>query len=147
MLSREEIGRIMEEHLRNPRERMAQTRLAQETTKLVHGDAELTTAEVVTQVLTGKLSVSELDDAALKAFKREMPAVKAGVGTEIADVLVETGLASSKTEARRFLFDSAISVNGEKTTKQTLDATDFQNSRLLLRRGKAFKDSALVELA
>jgi hypothetical protein len=36
-------------------------------------------------------------------------------------------------------------VNNQKVTKETLEASDFQNGRLLIRKGKAFKDSALVE--
>ena len=53
---------------------------------------------------------------------------------------------ASNTEARRFLKENAISVNGQKVQRETFEASDFHNGRLMLRRGKAFKDSALVEL-
>jgi tyrosyl-tRNA synthetase len=97
-------------------------------------------------VLTGNRPVAELDDAGLEAMRREIPAAKAAPSADIADLLAETGLASSKTEARRLLQDNAIAINGVKTQKAALEGPDFQNGRLLIRKGKAFKDSALIEL-
>lgn len=145
MLSKEETDQLMAAHRQNPKERQAQIRLAQEVTRLVHGDDELRVAEVVTQVLTGKTPVQELDDAALSAMRKEIPAIHAQPGTEVVDVLAQTNLATSKTEARRLLEGNAIAINGEKTQKERLEEGDFQNGRLLIRKGKAFKDSALVE--
>ncbi|HLZ14772.1 MAG TPA: tyrosine--tRNA ligase, partial [Candidatus Saccharimonadales bacterium] len=144
-LSKEEIEQIMAQHREGPKRRSAQIRLAQEVTKLLHGDEELVTAQRVTEVLTGNRSVAELDDAALNAMRGEIPTVHAQPGAALADVLVQAGLASSKTEARRLLQDNAVSVNGQKTQKEFLEEQDFQNGRLLIRKGKAFKDSALVE--
>jgi len=145
MLSKEETDQLMAAHRQNPKERQAQIRLAQEVTRLVHGDDELRVAEAVTQVLTGKTPVQELDDAALNAMRKEIPAVHAQPGMEVVDVLAQTNLATSKTEARRLLEGNAIAINGEKTQKERLEEGDFQNGRLLIRKGKAFKDSALVE--
>jgi tyrosyl-tRNA synthetase len=147
MLSREEIGKIMAQHQSTPQLRYAQVRLAQEITRLVHGEEELKIAESITKVLTGKLLVSALTPAAIEAFKKEMPHTTADAGAEIFDILVATGLATSKTEANRLLSGNAISVNGQKTTKTTLEDADFQNGRVLIRRGKAYKDTALIELA
>jgi tyrosyl-tRNA synthetase len=147
MLGKDELGQLMVQHRDNPRARAAQTRLAQEVTRLVHGDQELTTAEAVTKVLTGQIPVSDLDEGALNAMRTEIPNTVAHPGTELLDVLVATGLASSKTEARRLLTDNAIAINGQKTQKEQLEEGDFQNGRLLIRKGKAFKDSALVERA
>jgi tyrosyl-tRNA synthetase len=145
MLPKGEIEQIIAQHRENPKQRSAQTRLAQEVTKLVHGDAELVTAQTVTEVLTGNRPVAELDDAALTAMRREIPSMHAQPGAEIIELLAQSGLAGSKTEARRLLHDNAVSLNGAKTQKESLEEQDFQNGRLLLRKGKAFKDSALVE--
>ena len=49
--------------------------------------------------------------------------------------------------ARRLLADNAISINGEKTRNERFEEYDFRDGLLLLRKGKAFKDSALVERA
>lgn len=144
-LSKEEIDSIMQEHSQNPGLRTAQTRLAQEVTKLVHGESEMATAERVTNVLTGKSSVSEADSD-LDAIRKEIPSVTTSAEGSIIDALVASGLASSNTEARRFIQGNAISINGIKTDRENFVSQDFQNDRLLLRRGKAFKDSALVEI-
>ena len=145
MLSKDEVEQLMNDHHASPQNRTAQIRLAQEVTKIVHGEKELATAEAITQVLIGKKPLAELDDAALEAMRKEIPTAHAGAGAEIAELLVQTGLAISKTEARRFLQENAIAINGQKIQKETLDAADFQNGRLLIRKGRAFKDSALVE--
>lgn len=146
-ITKDELDKLMAEHRANPAERKAQTRLAEQVTKLVHGDAELATARAVTEVLTGKRSIADLTDFVLAAMRKEVPAVRAQAGHEIADLLAQTGLAGSKTEARRLLADNAISINGQKTQKERLEEDDFQDGRLLIRKGKAFKDSALVERA
>jgi tyrosyl-tRNA synthetase len=64
----------------------------------------------------------------------------------VVGVLVQTGLASSNSDARRLLQGKAVYVNNQQLDKPHLDSTDFINGRLMLRRGKAHKDSALVEL-
>lgn len=145
LLSKEELEEIMAKHRENPRERFAQTRLAEEVTRLVHGEEELAIAKAVTEVLTGKASVGELDERTLISMRKEVPATIAQPGNSIVDVLEQTGLAASKSEARRLLAGNAIAINGTKTVKEQLEEADFQNGRLLVRKGKAFKDSALIE--
>jgi tyrosyl-tRNA synthetase len=146
-LNKAEVDEIMAKHHADPKQRVAQTRLAQEVTKIVHSDEELVVAQKATEVLTGNRPVAELDDATVDAIRGDLPNLLTQPGIEIADVLVQTGLASSKTEARRLLQGNAISVNGVKTQKEHLEEGDFQNGRLLIRKGKAFKDSALIERA
>lgn len=144
LLDKPEVDAIMAKHRENPRERHAQTRLAEEVTKLVHGEHEMKTAQAVTEYLTNQ-DVSAAADHELDAIRQALPAATAAVGDNILDALVETGLASSKTEARRFVQGNAIAINGQKITREQFEADDFQNGRLLLRKGKAFKDSALIE--
>ncbi|HUC89208.1 MAG TPA: tyrosine--tRNA ligase [Patescibacteria group bacterium] len=146
-LSKSEIDSIVEQHQANPKERIAQLRLAQEVTKLVHSEVELSVAESITKVLTGKIGVGELDQTALETMKKEIPVTAADAGQEIAEALVQTGLASSKTDARRLITDGAVSINGQKISRDNFEENDFQNSRLLLRKGRAFKDTVLVEKA
>lgn len=144
-LDKEEVDAIMAQHREEPRKRFAQTRLAEEVTKLVHGEAELAIAKQVTQVLTNAMPVGEATDDVIASVRKEIANTKAAPGSSLIDILEQTGLASSKSEARRLLSGNAIAVNGAKTTKEILEESDFQNGRLLLRKGKAFKDSALIE--
>lgn len=145
LLSPDEITAILTEHQQNPKARVAQTRLAQEVTTLVHGNEQTAVAEAVTEALTGKRLVADLDDQLLAALRAEIPSVTVAADSEIADALVGAGLASSKTEARRLIKDNAIALNGTKVARDQFEDADFQNNRLLMRKGKAFKDSALVE--
>lgn len=146
-LGKDDVDGIMAKHRGNPKERFAQTRLAQEVTTLLHGEEQMKLAEAVTQFLTGKQSVGEAEDSVIEAMRKEIPSVKAKPGDDLLQVLADTGLASSKSEARRLLQGNAIAFNGQKVNKEQLEEADFQNGRLLVRKGKAFKDSALVELA
>ncbi len=145
LLSKTELAEVMAEHLRDPKKRSAQIRLAQEVTKLVHGEASMRVAELATEVLAGKHSIGELDDAALDAIRHELPTAQVAEGTLLVDALVSTGLVTSKSEARQLLADNAIYVNDQPHPGSTLEAGDFHNGRLLLRKGKTRKNSALIE--
>lgn len=147
LLDRKAVEEIMTKHHQNSKDRFAQVRLAQEVTKLVHGEAEMQIAEAVTEYLTGKRSISEADDTVLAAMRQEIPSVQAKPGDDLLETITTAGLAASKSEARRLLQGNAIAINGEKVSKESIEESDFQNGRLLVRKGKAFKDSALVELA
>lgn len=145
--SKSEVEEIMARHQQDRKERYAQQRLAEEVTKLVHGQEAAQTAHAMTEVLRGKTGIGDVAAQILEDMRREIPATHAKPGTELTDVLVQTGLASSKTEARRLLQDNAIAINGQKTGQDALKEDDFQNGKMLIRKGKAFKDSALVERA
>lgn len=146
LLSKDEIEEVVQKQQQDPGKREAQIILAGEVTKLVHGEEAAQRAATITDVLTGKTAVGEISDESLmQELRNEIPHAKVSDNAEIAQVLVDTGLASSKTNARELIQNNAISVNGVKTTKEQLDSRDFQSGRLILRRGKAFKDSALVE--
>jgi tyrosyl-tRNA synthetase len=147
LLSQDEIAQTVAAHHENPSSRVAQTRLAQEATTIVHGNETMLVAAAVTEYLTGKKNVGEADDEELAALRREIALVGSHEGGSIVEALVSSGLASSNTEARRFLSENAVAINGQKIDREQFEAGDFQSGRLLLRRGKAFKDSALVEQA
>lgn len=139
------IEQLMTEHAAQPQARVPQRKLAFEVTRLVHGDAAATTAQEVTAYLTGQASVSAASDAALEAIRHELPSVQSTPTGLIIDALVSAHLAPSNSEARRLVDGNAISINGAKVNRENFTADDFVNGRLLLRRGKAFKDSALIE--
>jgi tyrosyl-tRNA synthetase len=147
MISQEELATLMAEQRQNPKDRRAQWRLAEEVTTLVHGEKATHIARVITDVLRGATSVGDVSQEVIENMRKEIATATVQPGTELIEALVQARLASSKTEARRFVSENAIAMNGQKTQKEHLEDGDFQNGRLLLRRGKAFKDSALVERA
>jgi tyrosyl-tRNA synthetase len=145
-LDRGEIERIMEAHQTNRAARVAQSHLAREVTKLVHGDEAMQFAEIVTDYLVGKKPIGDADEAVLVEIRRELPSLQVVAASRVDEALVSTNLASSLTEARRLLSERAISINGHKLESDTLDAAVFENNRALIKKGKKFKDSALLEL-
>lgn len=144
-LSKDKIDEIMSENHKAPGARHAQTILAREVTTLVHGEVKMKLAESITEYLTGKKPIGEADSL-LDDIRKEIATVSSSQEGSIVEALVTSGLANSATEARRFLADNAISINNTKVNREIFEQNDFQNSRLLLRRGKSYKDAALVEL-
>lgn len=146
LLGPDEVAEIMTVHHENTSQRYAQTRLAEEVTKLVHGEELMQRAKLVTEVLTGRRPIGDAHDA-LDDLRAEIPSVKTSESGSLIAALTESGLASSNGEARRLLQGNGISVNGTKVTTENFASDMFQDGKALIRRGKAFKDSALVELS
>jgi tyrosyl-tRNA synthetase len=112
LLGKEELEHVLSRHRENPSERIAQRTLALEVTKIVHGESKARNAENLTAVLFGGKSIDSLSSDEIKLLSDEIPTV--AIGKNIVDALVESGEASSKSEARRLVSSGAVSVNGEK---------------------------------
>lgn len=145
LMTRKEIEELMDGQRQAPGKRLAQRTLAAKVTQLVHGKEETHTAEIVTDLLTGKTAVDQVGKGVIEQVRKEIPAVSLPVNTSLVDALVASGLAASKSDARRLVSNRAVYLNGVVADKELIKAEDFQGGRLLLRRGKAFKDSALIE--
>lgn len=145
-LDKDEIERIMHHHKQGPQHRTAQTQLAQHVTKLVHGPTETKQAEAVTEYLVGKAEIGIASAGELSVMRKEQPSGHSSASGSVVEALVSSGLASSNTEARRLISGNAISVNNQKLSRDKFEPGDFQHGRLLLRKGKKFKDTALIEL-
>lgn len=136
MLSRAEIDAALELHKRDKKERHGQRLLARETTALVHGAESAGKVEQVSLVLFGEGSVESLDPEMLDILKSSAPSCEARTGDAVVDVLVAASLAGSKREARQFLADGAVRLNGEPVDeKRTLAEEDFHGGVALLKRG------------
>lgn len=132
LLGREEVEAIAAKQAENPGARYAQTRLAEEVTRLVHGDDALLTAQRVTACLVGDASVGDADELTLTALRAEIPSVQTAAEGSVLAALVGAGLASSNGEARRLLAGNAIAINGVKTSDENFNPGLFINGRLLL---------------
>ncbi|MDR3607925.1 MAG: tyrosine--tRNA ligase [Oligoflexia bacterium] len=142
-LSHEELGRLEQTIQSAPEKREAQTALAREMTRLIHGDAELARAEGATQALFGA-GIKDLDEKTLLSVMKGAPATtkeKAAIGNGIAlvDLLVETGLCSSKGAARKDITSGGIYVNNERTNDPAalIGPQHFlAGAHVVLRKGK-----------
>lgn len=145
-LEKDAVEEIMAKHQADPGARYAQTELARAVTELVHGKKQAQLAQTVTEYLTGKTAITGRDSAAIKEVKKEMPSVKVKKDGSIIEALAASGLAASRTEARRLIEGKAVSINNERIIRENFEPADFNEGVLLLRKGKKFKDSILVEL-
>lgn len=138
MLSRTEIDAALELHKRDPKERHAQQILAQHVTTLVHGAEEAGKAEKVSQVLFGEAGIAGLSQEEAETLRSAAPSQEVKAGTSIIDALIVARLSSSKREARQFLADEAITLNGQTIDdpERKLGSDDFHNGIALLTRGK-----------
>jgi tyrosyl-tRNA synthetase len=137
LMSVSDVAEVMAEHAKSPESRHAQALLADEVTALVHGNAEVRRARLAAGALFGG---GALDGAALEALRGIVPETEltADLGDEepVVDLLVATGVCSSKSDARRTIDQGGIRVNGEKVGSGA-DAVRFIDDRfVLLQRGK-----------
>jgi len=144
-LSKPEIEAVMTAHRTAPRHRVAQNHLAYEVTKLVHGEEQARVSQAIRDLLTGVKIIGEADEAVLVAMRREVPYAKLTSQATIIEALVATGLSDSTSDARQLIKEKAVYVNGLPYEKETLSSESFHNGRLLLRKGKILKNTALIE--
>lgn len=111
----EELEEILAKHNENPGARYGQKRLAEEVTKVVHGEEAAKAATKITELIFGQGKLDQLTDSEIEMLAASFPTAEAG--KNLLDILVETGLASSKSEARKLIAGNAVSVNGEKITE------------------------------
>jgi len=143
LLSKDEIESLERSSAENPAAREAQRALSRFATSMLHGDAERERAEAAARALFSG-DVRELDEALFEDVLSSAPsstherARLVGEGVPLVDVLAETTLASSKSEARKHLSAGAVSVNGEKAdAERRLVESDLLHGRAIaLRRGK-----------
>src|SRR4051794_29033034 len=139
LLPVEQIDEVVERHQQAPQRREAQRTLAREVVALVHGPADAAAAEAASRVLFGA-PLAEVDEETMATVAAEVPSttVDVGHGVELADLLTETGLAASKSEATRIVKQGGAYVNNEKWPAGGIVGPDQQlhGRYVLLRRGK-----------
>ncbi len=141
------IEEIESRHAQTPQHREGQHALADEMTRLFHGQDNVDRCNEAAAALFGG-DVESLDASMLDEVFAEVPASehdKNGLGGESAslvEILPRTTLAGSKREAREFLGNGSIAVNGQRVdgadaVKRVLTSDDLlHGSTILIRRGK-----------
>ncbi len=151
-LSQKEIEDLQDALFERPEKREAQRKLAQEVTAMIHGDTAVAKAEKASQVLFGGdldgLEARDIQDIFAEVPSSEVAkTVLDGDGLAVIDLLVSSGLASSKGDARRSIQGGGIYVNNQRVEDQgqvvrTSQSVDGQF--LVLRKGR--KKYHLVKL-
>ena len=137
-LSKEEIEDVMSKHNEAPEQRIAQKELARQIITDLHGEDSFNKALKITNALFSG-DIKSLDEDELKDALNGVETSTINEDANIVDMLVNTGILSSKREAREFLTNGSISLNGERVTDLELAITKdtcLYNKYLVVRRGK-----------
>ena len=137
-LSPEEIDNIMDEHNKTPEKRLAQKKLAECIITDLHGVESYKNAVNISESLfNGDIKSFTKKDIEV-AFKG-LDVFNVESDLNIVDLLVNSGACSSKREAREFIGNGSITLNGEKVTDLDFVLTKekcIENTYIVIRRGK-----------
>ncbi|MBO4965213.1 MAG: tyrosine--tRNA ligase [Muribaculaceae bacterium] len=147
-LTKEEIEALAKEHAENPGARPMQKRLAKELTCMVHSEADYEAALQASQILFSNQATEalhNLDEATLLDVFEGVPTFEISrndleAGIPLLDFLaVNTGVMSSKGEARKMTQANAVSINKSKINDidAVIDASYLLNDKYIIaQKGK-----------
>ena len=121
-LSKEEIEKLEQSLKEEPEKRLAQKALAYNIVKFLHGEEEAENAKKTSEdIFSGKYS--------------NMPTINIGKEKiNILELLVETNIATSKSEAKRLVVQGGIKINDEKILDENYDVV--LDKEAILQKGK-----------
>jgi tyrosyl-tRNA synthetase len=143
-LGREAIADIEQKHSANPGAREAHTQLAQEVTRLIHGDKATDEAFRASQILFGGLLV-DVSEQTFENVVGEVPTKEIektkleGAGLPLVELLIHSGLCPSKGQARKDIEGGGVNVNNirESNFQRAVTVNDLLfDKHILLRKGK-----------
>ena len=150
-LPMERIAELEQSLKTAPEKHEAQAALAEEMTRMVHGEKGLSVAKAATSALFGGslegLGAADLESIFANVKSATLPREQV-IGRPLIDVLAAAKMFASKGEGRRMLQQGGVSVNNVKVTglDRALGAADLVEGRLaVLRSGK--KNFFLLKLS
>jgi tyrosyl-tRNA synthetase len=137
-LSRAEIEALAAQVEAEPAKREAQRTLAWEVTALVHGDAAADAVVAASTALFGNGDLFALDADTVRGATAELAQATVTADTLVTVALVETGLCSSASDARRAIQQGGVAINNEAVAGETDVVGDrtLAGGIFILRRGK-----------
>jgi len=145
-LNQEKINAVIEVFNTDKSKRHAQKVLAYEVTTITHGKEIADSVLRITDVLFGGKDYEELTTKDFAILKTELPIASPKIGDSLIGPLVESGLAKSNSEARRYLEQNAVYLNGKQAKlSQLLTKSNCIDGRhAILRRGK--NNNAILQI-
>lgn len=150
LLPLDSLEDLRQARTRAPEKREAQRVLAREVTAHIHGEQAVREAQDIAEALfsgaVASLSPAKLDEAIRSAPRTEFP-MATGVTVTPVDLLLATGLASSKRAARELLTSGAVELNGERVkdpNKAVSRDAALHGRYLILRKGKKTYHAVVV---
>ena len=137
-LSKEEIEEYEKKNNEHPELREAHKALAREIITFLHGKEEYERAEKLANSLFNNDFENLTKQDILDLFdEQDMKDVESNIG--VVDLIINVGAASSKREAREFIQNGAISINGKKCQEQDKIITKdlfIDGTFVVVKRGK-----------
>ncbi|MDX1951911.1 MAG: tyrosine--tRNA ligase [Verrucomicrobiota bacterium] len=143
-LPQEEIAELERQHQEKPEARVAHQALARAVTELIHGTGATQEAMRASDILFGG-GLEGISEATFNEIVGEVPtkavarASVEGAGVPLLDLLVLSGLSSSKGQARKDIEGGGININNvrEGNSQRLVQLSEFLFEKyLLLRKGK-----------
>ena len=142
-LSHDEIIALDESREKEAHKRESQKRLAEELTRLIHGESGVKSALQATEIFFGA-EIESLTDAELGQIFADVPSSEQPIsvldeGIGLIDAVLQTGLSKSKSDARRSIKQGSIYVNNKRVDdiEYKLTRKDLASeSVIVLRSGK-----------
>ncbi len=137
-LSLDEISDIEKNHLEKPELREAQKILAKEIICDLHGEDSYNKALSITNSLFSG-DVSSLTSKEIEIVFKGLDVYEISEDTNIIELLVNGGICSSKREAREFVKNNSITLNGNKINDENFLVTRevaIEDKYIIIRRGK-----------
>jgi tyrosyl-tRNA synthetase len=143
-LTREEIDALAAQHEKQPEARAAHKALAKAVTDLIHGEAATAEAVRASEILFGGglegISESTFNDIVGEAPTKDLEKSKLdGAGIPLVELLVHSGLATSKGQARKDIEGGGVYINNnrEQNAQRHVATNDLLfGKHILLRKGK-----------
>jgi tyrosyl-tRNA synthetase len=152
LLSENKIKEFEELSKSSPEKREAQTALAQEVTRIVHGESALIQAIKASKIFFGG-EITDVNDSELLDIFSDVPSTEiskeqlSGQGMSLVDLLVKATVVSSKSEARRLIQSGGVYLNNRRAAEVEKKVTinDALHGKFVVLR-KGAKSYCLVRL-
>ena len=134
----EEIDEIYRKHLEHPELRFGQKELSRVIVTKLHGEEVAAECEKMSVALFTD-SFTGLSEQGLRDLTEGLVVLPCESEISLLDALINTKLASSKREAREFISNGAVKVNGEKINDLSFvirKENSLQGGYIFLKRGK-----------
>lgn len=152
-LDKTTVDELLTVHQQDPGKQVLQKRLAEEVTRFVHGEAELAKALETTQkIFTNQsapaesMSIEDLESLS-GIVKIPYTATRLAQSPDVVSFLAETGIFSSKGEARKTVQGGGVSINRHKveSVQETVSAQQLLHDKyILVQKGR--RNYYLVEV-
>lgn len=128
----------------NPAAREAHKALAFEVTKFVHGEGIAKDVKYVSELMFGETEISDLSRTDQSLVEKYATTVPVAGETDLVELLANNDLAGSKREAREFIKNKAIKINGKTVVDAEgapimINPKDYDAKLIVVNRGKQKK--------